>query len=81
MGIFLEKLQIPNIKVANNNHVWNLVYLNNDWYHLDLTWDDPVLDNGKQILQHRFFLIDYNEMIKQDIEEHNFSNIIYPEAQ
>lgn len=23
------------------NHVWNLVELNEEWYHMDVTWDDP----------------------------------------
>ncbi|CAN2039820.1 hypothetical protein GMMP15_1490004 [Candidatus Magnetomoraceae bacterium gMMP-15] len=24
------------------NHAWNMVYLCGNWYHLDITWDDPV---------------------------------------
>lgn len=24
----------------NNAHMWNLVYINNSWYHLDATWND-----------------------------------------
>ena len=27
------------------NHAWNAVYLNNQWYHMDATWDDPTWDN------------------------------------
>ena len=23
------------------NHVWNLVEIDNEWYHMDVTWDDP----------------------------------------
>lgn len=23
------------------NHVWNMVQLNKEWYHMDVTWDDP----------------------------------------
>lgn len=25
-------------------HIWNLVKLNGKWYHVDVTWDDPVAD-------------------------------------
>lgn len=25
------------------NHVWNYVCVNGKWYHLDITWDDPVV--------------------------------------
>lgn len=24
------------------NHVWNLVKVDDDWYHLDTTWNDPI---------------------------------------
>ena len=33
MKLFLDYLQIPNYKIASENHIWNLVYLNNNWYH------------------------------------------------
>lgn len=26
------------------NHVWNLVEIDRNWYHVDATWDDPVPD-------------------------------------
>ncbi len=26
------------------NHIWNLVELDGVWYHVDVTWDDPVPD-------------------------------------
>lgn len=29
------------------NHAWNMVNLCGDWYHLDVTWNDP--DNGDQV--------------------------------
>lgn len=38
------------------NHAWNVVYLNNQWYHLDATWDDPTWDNlGK--VRHTYFML------------------------
>ena len=27
-----------------NGHAWNLLQLDGQWYHVDLTWDDPVPD-------------------------------------
>lgn len=26
------------------NHTWNVVYLNGSWYHIDVTWNDPISD-------------------------------------
>jgi transglutaminase/protease-like cytokinesis protein 3 len=81
MALFLDKMELPNIKVANDKHVWNLVYIDNKWYHLDLTWDDPVIDNGEQILSHAFFLIDNNQLQHYNTGEHSINYTIYPEAE
>jgi transglutaminase-like putative cysteine protease len=80
MALFLNKMNVPNIKVATDNHVWNLVYIDNKWYHLDLTWDDPVTTSGKQILSHSFFLIDYDKIKSYNTGEHDFNPLIYQEA-
>lgn len=36
----LTNLGIPCRYVTSKTHGWNIVKLNNKWYHLDLTWDD-----------------------------------------
>ena len=30
----------------NEQHMWNMVRLDNEWYHIDLTWNDPGLDGN-----------------------------------
>ncbi len=91
MALFLEKMNIPNFKVAmtpnddtTEGHVWNAVYLNGRWLHLDLTWDDPVSNDGKDYLQHKYFLITTNQLNEVDagevaVTEHNFKENIYRE--
>lgn len=93
MALFLEKMNIPNFKVAmtpeeNSNtegHVWNAVYLDNQWVHLDLTWDDPVSSDGTDYLQHKYFLITTTQLEEADnsgeviVTEHQFKKNIYPE--
>ena len=92
MALFLTKMNIPNYKVArippkNSNdegHVWNALYFNNHWYHLDLTWDDPVSKDGKDYLQHKYFLITTSQLREADslevpITEHDFKENIYIE--
>ena len=37
-------------------HAWNIVKLNNKWYNIDCTWDDPVSKDGKQYLEYDYFL-------------------------
>lgn len=81
MAIFLDKIGVPNIKVSNNTHVWNLVYINGKWLHLDLTWDDPVVDTKENLLLHNYFLITNEDLQSKDSKYHKFNIEIYPEAQ
>ncbi len=32
--------------VYNQFHAWNLIELDGDWYHVDVTWEDPVTTSG-----------------------------------
>lgn len=79
MKIFLDKMAITNYKVSNTNHIWNLVYIDSSWLHLDLTWDDPVTNTGDNILLHNFFLIDTDTLFSLDTTGHNFNGDYYPE--
>lgn len=37
-----------NTKGQTENHAWNYVQINEKWYAVDCTWDDPVIvGNGK----------------------------------
>ena len=80
MSIYLNTLGIQNYKITSENHIWNLVNLEGTWYHLDMTWDDPVASDGKQYLIHNFFLISTSELYNLDKVEHNFDYNIYIEA-
>lgn len=80
MALFLDKMNIPNMKVASATHVWNLIYLDNKWYHLDLTWDDPYSADGTNTKNYNFFLIDYNTLKNWNTKEHVFDETIYKEA-
>ena len=80
MTILLDRLNIKNFKVASDTHVWNAVYINNEWKHLDLTWDDPVSsDHSKNNLIHKFYLIDTKSLSEFDIDDHTFDKSIYLE--
>ena len=52
---------IENIRVVNrhkgaaSDHMWNLVKLNQIWYHLDVTWDDPAFETDYPLYD--YFLV------------------------
>lgn len=79
MEIFLEELGIRSFKVSSDNHIWNAVYYNNSWLHLDLTWDDPVTSNGTDELEHDFFLISTDKLKEIEPLEHFFDLDVYQE--
>lgn len=93
MAIYLSKMGFNNIKIATtpddlngseSGHIWNAVYLNGEWLHLDLTWDDPVSQDNKDYLFHTYFLVTTDKMKEEDsgettIEEHNFNKLFYLE--
>lgn len=80
MALFLNKIGIKNYKISSESHVWNFVYLDDDWYHLDLTWDDPVVSTHENLLLHDFFLISTEELKKIDLSQHQFDETVYIEA-
>ena len=80
MSFFLIKMGIPNIKISNESHIWNLVKIDDSWYHLDLTWDDPVTSDNSDILDHIFFMIDTQTLKSMDTKEHSFNENIFLEA-
>lgn len=78
MKLFLDKLNIINYKISNDQHIWNLVYLDGSWLHLDLTWDDPVSD--KNITRDNYFLITTKTLELLDDDVHYFNSTTFSEA-
>ncbi len=80
MALFLEDLGIKNNKISSENHVWNALELNHQWYHLDLTWDDPIMSDGSEVIEHHFFLITTRELKSIQDPEHDYQQDIYLEV-
>lgn len=84
MAIFLNKYKINNYKISSDEHIWNLVYYDGKWKHIDVTWDDPVTSDGNNVLLHDFFLINSDELFDKessfDKYNHEFNKDLYIEA-
>lgn len=81
----LDELNIPCILVigtATNgegnteNHAWNYVKLNNSWYAVDTTWDDPIIIGGgilNKKSKYRYFLKGKETMDQDHITSGQFT--------
>lgn len=67
-----DLLDIPCFVVHGNStppgsraegHMWNAVQLDGDWYYLDLTWDDPVLDKGGEVISYSYFNVTDKDLV------------------
>ena len=79
MKLFLDRFNIPNFKISGEDHIWNAVYLNNKWYHLDLTWDDTANGIDSDPTDYSYFLIDTNELLTKENVQHKFDTNIFIE--
>ena len=60
---YTELLQRAGISVSYAtsdamNHIWNLIELGDNWYHIDTTWDDPTPDLAGRVGHSNFLRSD-----------------------
>ena len=55
------------------NHMWNYVKLGNDWYHVDVTWDDPTSDRVGYV-RHKYFLCSDSQMNEGSDGHHDWEH-------
>lgn len=76
---FMDMLEVENMtitgKAGDGDHMWNLVKLDGDWYHVDVTWDDPI-GNKTSSIYHTYFNVD-DEAIATD---HTWEKDNFPAA-
>lgn len=80
MELFLNRFGITSYKISSPTHIWNLVNIDGTWKHLDLTWDNPVVNTGEKMLLYDFYLIDTKKLLSLDKSHHTFNQDIYQEA-
>lgn len=74
----LEQVGIDSDYCASDdiNHAWNIVYINNIPYHVDVTWDDPTWDMSGRVL-HKNFLRSTNGIIETGHKKSGKTTIDY----
>ena len=61
----MDMLGIENYTLSgtagNQQHIWNVIKLGDDWYQVDVTWDDPV-GSPSEYIDHGYFNISDADM-------------------
>lgn len=75
MQLLLSKFDILSVPVSgiakNEGHMWNAVYLDGEWYHLDVTWDDTVTG----FISHEYFNIPDGDVVADHTFGKNFAEL------
>lgn len=80
----LNQVGIPNIVVCgqaknekgkNISHAWNLVRLDKEYYHIDITWDDVYIKNkDNNLVMYYYFNLNDSEIFKNHFIQDTMSN-------
>lgn len=73
----MNVLKIPSTYVPSQsmNHAWNLVKIDGKWYHIDVTFDDPVNANHKDmyaLVRHEYALLSSEAIQNAEISHTGF---------
>lgn len=93
----MDRLNIPCVLISGTatnssdkteNHEWNAVRVNGNWYAIDVTWDDPIIINGGKLNdknRYKYFLKGSSNITTNHFANGKFSNsgieFAYPELQ
>lgn len=61
----------------NSGHMWNQVKIDEQWYNLDVTWDDPITDDDILYNRYSYFNITDEQLAVDHEVGEDFSNMTY----
>jgi len=56
------------------SHAWNMIKIGDKYYHIDVTFDDPVVEGGNEVLSYDYYNLTDTEMAK----DHTWERSAYP---
>ncbi len=63
--------EATNSSGKTEGHAWNAVKIDGEWYLVDMTWDDPVMNDGSDVLQYDYFLLTDGQLAKDHTWEYD----------
>lgn len=74
----MNHYNIPCMMVTGGYHAWNIVKIKNKWYHIDCTFDDPVV-NGK--FNNKHIYMDFFLKTDKDMSAtHKWDRALFPKC-
>lgn len=53
------------------DHCWNQLKIGDNWYHVDVTWDDPITDKWG-LANHKYFLVSDQMISSPELKHHSW---------
>lgn len=60
--LHMVKIDCRSVLSVSMNHIWNLIDVNGEWYHTDVTWDDPLTKDKRDLKHFGYYLLTESEM-------------------
>ncbi len=54
------------------SHQWNFLLLDGEYYYIDVTWDDPVREDGREVRTYEYFLINDDDLARTHSSDKEF---------
>ena len=76
----LDEMNIENILILGESkgekHAWNLINIEEEYYHVDVTWNDPITKDNTDIISYNYLNVTDMDLIKT----HKWDKDLYPKA-